>query len=56
MHHEISLLTNISVALVAAFAGGFLARRLGLLTIVGYLLAGMAIGPFTEIGRKAHQL
>lgn len=47
MHHEISLLTNISVALVAAFAGGFLARRLGLPTIVGYLLAGMAIGPFT---------
>lgn len=47
MHHEISLITNISVALVAAFAGGFLARRLGLPTIVGYLLAGMAIGPFT---------
>lgn len=47
MHHEISLITNISVALVAAFAGGFIARRLGLPTIVGYLLAGMAIGPFT---------
>ncbi|MEN9934359.1 MAG: hypothetical protein RLZZ387_938 [Chloroflexota bacterium] len=47
MHHELSLITNISVALVAAFAGGFLARRLGLPTIVGYLLAGMAIGPFT---------
>ncbi|NTV99948.1 MAG: sodium:proton exchanger [Oscillochloris sp.] len=47
MHHEISLLTNISVALVAAFAGGLLARRLRMPTIVGYLLAGMAIGPFT---------
>lgn len=47
MHHDISLLTNISVALVAAFAGGLLARRIGLPTIVGYLLAGMAIGPFT---------
>jgi CPA2 family monovalent cation:H+ antiporter-2 len=47
MHHEISLITNISVALVAAFAGGYLARRLGLPTIVGYILAGMAIGPFT---------
>lgn len=47
MHHDISLITNISVALVTAFAGGFLARRLGLPTIVGYILAGMAIGPFT---------
>ncbi|WP_110517410.1 cation:proton antiporter domain-containing protein [Herpetosiphon llansteffanensis] len=47
MPHDISLITNISVALVAAFAGGLLARRLGLPTIVGYLLAGMLIGPFT---------
>ena len=29
------------------FAGGRLARRLGLPTIVCYLLTGMAIGPFT---------
>jgi CPA2 family monovalent cation:H+ antiporter-2 len=41
------LLLNIAVALVAAFAGGLLARRLGLPTIVGYLVAGVAIGPFT---------
>jgi CPA2 family monovalent cation:H+ antiporter-2 len=47
MHHEVPLLMNITVALVAAFAGGLLARRIGLPTIVGYLLAGMAIGPFT---------
>ncbi|MFV9506624.1 MAG: cation:proton antiporter [Oscillochloridaceae bacterium umkhey_bin13] len=47
MHHDISLITNISAALVAAFLGGLLARRLGLPTIVGYLLAGVAIGPFT---------
>jgi CPA2 family monovalent cation:H+ antiporter-2 len=45
--HDLHLLTNIAVALVTAFAGGLLARRLGLPTIVGYLLAGMAIGPFT---------
>ncbi len=45
--HDLHLLTDISVALVTAFAGGLLARRLGLPTIVGYLLAGMAIGPFT---------
>jgi CPA2 family monovalent cation:H+ antiporter-2 len=45
--HDLDLLVNIGVALVAAFAGGLVARRLGLPTIVGYLLAGMAIGPFT---------
>lgn len=44
---ELHLLTNITVALIAAFAGGILARRLGLPTIVGYLVAGIAIGPFT---------
>jgi monovalent cation:H+ antiporter-2, CPA2 family len=47
MHHDISLLTNISVALLAAFGGGLIARWVGLPTIVGYLLAGMLIGPFT---------
>ena len=45
--HEITLLINIVVALVVAFLGGVLARRIGLPTIVGYLLAGIAIGPFT---------
>ncbi|HMP42412.1 MAG TPA: cation:proton antiporter, partial [Roseiflexaceae bacterium] len=47
MHHEVPLLLNIAIALVAAFAGGLLARRAGLPPIVGYLFAGMAIGPFT---------
>ncbi|MBX3015189.1 MAG: cation:proton antiporter [Caldilineaceae bacterium] len=47
MHHNLALLTNITVALLAAFAGGYLARRVGLPSLVGYLLAGMAIGPFT---------
>jgi len=47
MHHEISLLANLAIALVVAFVGGLLARQIGLPTIVGYLLAGMAIGPFT---------
>jgi len=45
--HEVTLLINIAVALVVAFVGGLLARRIGLPTIVGYLLAGIAIGPFT---------
>ncbi|WP_299645279.1 cation:proton antiporter [uncultured Chloroflexus sp.] len=47
MHHDISLLANLAIALVVAFIGGVLARQLGLPTIVGYLVAGMAIGPFT---------
>ncbi|MEF3275065.1 MAG: cation:proton antiporter [Chloroflexus sp.] len=47
MHHDISLLANLAIALVVAFVGGVLARQVGLPTIVGYLLAGMAIGPFT---------
>ena len=45
--HELPLLTNIAVALVVAFFGGLIARRIGLPTIVGYMLAGIAIGPFT---------
>ena len=45
--HDIPLLINIAVALGVAFLGGTLARRIGLPTIVGYLLAGVAIGPFS---------
>jgi CPA2 family monovalent cation:H+ antiporter-2 len=45
--HELTLLIDIAVALVAAFVGGLVARRIGLPTIVGYMLAGIAIGPFT---------
>lgn len=44
---EFHLITNITVALAFAFVGGILARLLGLPTIVGYLVAGIAIGPFT---------
>lgn len=36
-----------SVALVVACAGGFVATRLRLPAITGYLLAGVAVGPFT---------
>jgi CPA2 family monovalent cation:H+ antiporter-2 len=36
-----------TVALSAAFCGGLIARRFGLPPIVGYLLAGVVIGPFT---------
>src|SRR5690348_2354175 len=36
-----------TVALGAAFCGGMIARRFKLPPIVGYLLAGVVIGPFT---------
>ena len=45
--HELPLLINIAVALGVAFIGGVVARRIGLPTIVGYMVAGIAIGPFT---------
>lgn len=45
--HELPLLINIAVAFVVAFIGGVIARRMGLPGIVGYLLAGIVIGPFT---------
>ncbi len=45
--HDLPLLINITLALVVAFFGGALARRMGLPTIAGYLLAGIVIGPFT---------
>ena len=45
--HDINLLINVAVALAAAFIGGLLARRIGLPTLVGYLVAGVIIGPFT---------
>ncbi|HEV7498643.1 MAG TPA: cation:proton antiporter, partial [Vicinamibacteria bacterium] len=45
--HEIPLLVNIAAALAAALVGGLLARRVGVPPLVGYLLAGVAIGPFT---------
>lgn len=44
---DLPLLINIGAALVVALIGGFIARRLGLPPIVGCLLAGVGIGPFT---------
>ena len=47
MPHELPLLINIAIALSYALVGGLLARRVGLPSIAGYLLAGVAMGPFT---------
>ena len=47
MPHESSLLSTIAVSLAFAFLGGFVAARLRLPPLVGYLFAGIAVGPFT---------
>ena len=47
MDHEPVLISTIAVGLVAAFVGGFIAKRIGLPTIVGYIVAGVVLGPFT---------
>lgn len=47
MPHETEIILTIAGGLVAALAGGLLTQRLGLSPIVGYLLAGVAVGPFT---------
>jgi len=45
--HDISLIKTIALGLTAALIFGLLAKRLGLSPIVGYLLAGIAVGPHT---------
>jgi CPA2 family monovalent cation:H+ antiporter-2 len=47
MDHEPVLISTIAVGLMAAFVGGFIAKRIGLPTIVGYIVAGVLLGPFT---------
>jgi CPA2 family monovalent cation:H+ antiporter-2 len=44
---HLQLLIDLAVAVLAAFVGGVVAQRLGQPVILGYLLAGVAIGPFT---------
>jgi CPA2 family monovalent cation:H+ antiporter-2 len=47
MSHDISLIATITVGLVLAFLGGLLAYKLRVPPLVGYLIAGVALGPFT---------
>jgi CPA2 family monovalent cation:H+ antiporter-2 len=47
MHHDTSLIATIAVGLTFACIGGLVAVRLRLPPLVGYLLAGIAVGPFT---------
>jgi len=47
LHHDITLITTLSAALGLALLLGFLAVRLRLPALVGYLIAGVLIGPAT---------
>ena len=47
MPHSVSLISTIAAGLGLALVFGFLAARLRLPSLVGYLLAGVVIGPFT---------
>jgi CPA2 family monovalent cation:H+ antiporter-2 len=47
MEHEFPLLLTIVLGLVLAFAFGFVASKLGLPPLVGYLVAGIMVGPHT---------
>jgi monovalent cation:H+ antiporter-2, CPA2 family len=45
--HGTALIATICVSLAVAFVAGFLAVRLRLPPLIGYLLAGVVVGPFT---------
>ena len=47
MHGEFALFATITMAVLTAFIFGFLARKLRLPSLVGYLVAGLVISPFT---------
>lgn len=47
MHHAPSLLATLVVALALAFGLGLVARLLRLPPLLGYLAAGLALGPYT---------
>ena len=45
--HELGVLLTFTGSLAGALLLGFLAQKLKLSPIIGYLLAGVAVGPFT---------
>lgn len=47
MPHDVSLISTIAIGFVLAFVLGFIASRFRLPPLVGYLLGGVLIGPFT---------
>ena len=47
MHHDTDLINIVAVGLGLAFVLGMLANKLRLSPLVGYLVAGIFVGPFT---------
>lgn len=45
--HDLPLIATVAIGLGVAFVAGFLAQRLKIQPLVGYLLAGVVVGPFT---------
>ncbi len=45
--HDVVLIETLAIGLGFAFVGGFIAFRIGLPPLLGYLMAGVAVGPFT---------
>lgn len=45
--HDITLVVTLTAALAVALVLGWVTQRLGLSTLVGYLLAGIVVGPYT---------
>jgi CPA2 family monovalent cation:H+ antiporter-2 len=45
--HDLVVINTLAGALAVALVFGWITQRLGLSTLVGYMLAGIAVGPFT---------
>jgi len=45
--HDLTVIITLAGALAAALVFGALTQRLGLSTLVGYILAGVVVGPYT---------
>ena len=45
--HDLSLIVTLAGGLAFALAFGWATQRLGLSTLVGYMLAGIVVGPHT---------
>ncbi|WP_176256693.1 cation:proton antiporter [Derxia lacustris] len=45
--HDLSLIATLAGALAVALVFGWITRRAGLSTLVGYMLAGVVVGPYT---------
>jgi CPA2 family monovalent cation:H+ antiporter-2 len=45
--HDLSIIVTLAGALAVALVLGWITRSLGLSTLVGYMLAGVVVGPFT---------